>query len=158
MRKGRAMSSRPSSWKRWPARGRSCRRGLPENGVAHVAFVFEPPVDSKVAARTNDLVTEFEYLPDAMVIEAEWQASLSALRELEAVYANQKHRPAAALFLRQARFALILRRLFPAHNIGHVHATSSGTLLCALLLRNLLGVSISVAIEAKPTLSEPFIL
>ena len=76
-------------------------------------------------AKTNDLVTQFEYLPDALVIEAEWQANTASLRELEALRANQKHRPPSDLFLEQARCALILRRLFRQHNIGHVHATSS---------------------------------
>jgi hypothetical protein len=44
------------------------------------------------------------------------------------------------------------------HNIGHVHATSSRALLCGLFLKKLLALSLSVAIETKPILSEPFIL
>jgi glycosyltransferase involved in cell wall biosynthesis len=132
-------------------------RGLQRNGVAHMPFIFQPPVEAELSPKANDLVTSFAYLPDAMVIEAEWQNNLPLVRELEAIYANLKHRPPSALFLEQARIALILRRLFLQHNIAHVHATSSRTLLCALLLKRLLGLSISVAIEAKPVLSEPFI-
>jgi hypothetical protein len=101
---------------------------------------------------------QFEYLPDAMVIEAEWQASTAALRELEAMRANQKHRPPSGLFLEQARYALILRRLFRQHNISHVHATSSRTLLGALILKKLLGLSVSAAIEEKPALAHDLIL
>ncbi|MGI8957084.1 MAG: glycosyltransferase family 4 protein [Chthoniobacterales bacterium] len=133
-------------------------RALQKNNVPHVAFVLHPPVAAELSVKTNDLVTQFEYLPDAMVIEAAWQGSGSALRELEALRANQKHRPPSDLFLDQARCALILRRLFRQHNIGHVHATSSRTLLGALMLNRLLGLTISAAIEDKPILSEPVLL
>jgi hypothetical protein len=80
---------------------------------------------------------------------------MTSLRELEALRANQEHRSPSDLFLEQARCALILRRLFRQHNIGHVHATSSRTLLGALMLNKLLGLTISAAIEEKPILSEP---
>jgi glycosyltransferase involved in cell wall biosynthesis len=133
-------------------------RALQRNAVPHVAFVIHPPVASELTAKTNDLVTQFEYLPDAMVLEAEWQASTTLLRELEAMRANQKHRPPSDVFLEQARCALILPRLFRQHNIGHVHATSSRTLLGALILKKLLGLSVSAAIEEKPVLSEQVIL
>jgi glycosyltransferase involved in cell wall biosynthesis len=129
-------------------------RALRRNNVPHVAFVCHPPTASELTAKSSDLVTQFEYLPDAMVIEAEWQASTMLARELEAMRAHQKHRPPSDLFLDQARCALILRRLFRQHNIGHVHATSSRTLLGALILKKLLGLSASVAIEEKPVLSE----
>lgn len=133
-------------------------RALQRNKVPHVAFVIHPPVASELTAKTNDLVIQFEYMPDAMVIEAEWQASATQLRELEAMRANQKHRPPSDLFLEQARCALILRRLFRQHTIGHVHATSSRTLLGALMLKKLLGLTVSAAIEKKPALSEQVIL
>jgi hypothetical protein len=132
-------------------------RALRRNAVAHVPFVFAPPLAARMAAKAKDLVMEFEYLPDAMVIEAEWQASMPLVRELEALRAGQAHRPPADLFLQQARYAVMLRRLFQRRKIGHVHATSSRTLLCALYLKRLLGVGISVAIEEKPVLSESVI-
>lgn len=132
-------------------------RALEQNNVPHVAFVIHPPVAAELNPRTNDLVTQFEYLPDAMVIEAEWQANTTLLRGLEAMRAEQIHRPPSDLFLEQARCALILRRLFRQHNIGHVHATSSRTLLGALMLKKLLGLTVSAAIEEKPVLSEQVI-
>ncbi|MEP6602126.1 MAG: glycosyltransferase family 4 protein, partial [Nitrospirota bacterium] len=147
---------------RWPDEGLPFLemelRALWENGVAHVPFLFHPLTESEFSSKTNDLVREFEYLPDAMVIEAEWQANLTDVRELEAMHANQRNRPPSDFFLEQAHAALMLRRLFLQHNVGHVHATSSRTLLCALFLKQLLGLSISVAIEAKPVLTEQFIL
>jgi hypothetical protein len=133
-------------------------RALCRNGVAHVPFIFRPPRASDLSPKTNDLVTGFQYLPDAMVIEAEWQSSAPLVRELEAMRANQKNRPPSDLFLEQARAALVLRRLFLQHNVTHVHATSSRTLLSALILKKLLGLSISAAIEDKPVLSEQVII
>ncbi len=130
-------------------------RALQRNRVPHVAFVMHAPVVSELEDRTNDLALQFEYLPDAMVLEAEWQAEGSSLRELEALRASQKHRAPSDLFLAQARCALALRRLFRQHNIGHVHATSSRTLLGAVMLNQLLGLTVSAAIERKPILSEP---
>ena len=112
---------------------------------------------SDLSPKTYDLVREFEYLPDALVIEAEWQANQVLVRELETLRANQKHRQSSAIFLEQARAALMLRNLFRQRQIGHVHATSSRTLLCALFLKKLLGLSISYAVEEKPSFPEQFI-
>jgi hypothetical protein len=93
-----------------------------------------------------------------MVIEGEWQASRTLVWELETLRANQKHRPPSDLFLEQIRWALSLQRMLRQCDIGHVHATSSRTLLGALLLKKLLGLSVSAAIEPNPVLSEQVIL
>jgi NAD-dependent oxidoreductase involved in siderophore biosynthesis len=55
--------------------------------------------------------------------------------------------------LRQARFAVTLRRMFAQRKICHVHATSSRALICGVLLKKILGVSLSASIEARPALS-----
>jgi glycosyltransferase involved in cell wall biosynthesis len=132
-------------------------RALQRNKVPHLPFVLTPPSDAGFVERRGDLATSLNYLPDAMVIEAEWESNLPVVRELEAIWASQIPRPSSTLFLEQARAALILRRLFRPHNIGHVHATSSRTLLTALYLKRLIDVTISVAIEPKPVLSEELI-
>jgi hypothetical protein len=132
-------------------------RALQRNEVPHVPFVLHSPVDSGLTPKTSDLVTSFNFLPDAMVIEAEWQSNQALVRELESVWADQTPRPSSELFLEQARAALMLRRLFQRHNINHVHATSSRTLLCALYLKKLVDVSVSVAIELKPVLAEQLV-
>ncbi|MGI8891605.1 MAG: glycosyltransferase [Chthoniobacterales bacterium] len=132
-------------------------RSLAQNKVPYLGFVLHPPDGSELKAKTDDLVTQFEYLPDAMVIEAEYQANLPLRLQLETMRAEQKHRPPSNLFLEQARYALILRRLFRQHNIRHVHATSSRTLLSALMLKKLLNVTVSAALETKPVLSESVI-
>ena len=133
-------------------------RALQRNGVAPVCFVLRPPLDSEITSTMAELMTNIEYLPDAMVVEAEWQANLPLGRELEAMRANQKHRPPSDLFLEQARAALTLRRLLQRHQITHVHATSSRSLLCALFLKKLLGLTISATIETHPILDEAVIM
>ena len=103
-------------------------RALQRNKVPHVAVVVHPPIASELTDRTNDLVMQFEYLPDAMVIEGEWQASTTLVRELETVRANQKHRPPSDLFLEQIRWALSLTEIAPAmqyraracHQLPHI--------------------------------------
>src|SRR5262249_48897477 len=143
---------------RWPDEGLSFLadelRALERNGVPHQVFVFQPPVENELRSKASDLALGFEYLPDPTVIEAEWQANLPLARELESVWANQKHRTSSAIFLQQARAALVLRRLFRTRNIGHVHSTSSRTLLCGYFLKRLLGLSWSATIEPRPVLSE----
>ena len=131
-------------------------RALRRNNVPHTSFVLHSPT-SDLSSKTHDLVREFEYLPDALVIEAEWQANQVLVRELETMRANQKQRQSSATFLEQARAALMLRYLFRGRQIGHVHATSSRTLLCALYLKKLLGLSISYAVEEQPSFPEKFI-
>jgi glycosyltransferase involved in cell wall biosynthesis len=132
-------------------------RAMRRESVPLLPFLFHPPEEADLSPKTIDLVTGFQYLPDAMVIEAEWQMSLRLLRELEAIRADQKPRPSSDLFLEQAHAALILRRLFRQRRIRHVHATSSRTFLCALMLKKLLGVTISATIEKKPILAAEFI-
>jgi glycosyltransferase involved in cell wall biosynthesis len=132
-------------------------RALHRAAVPHVVFVFQPPIESELRGKTNDLVMSFDFVPDPMVTEAEWQLNLSLVHELESIWAEQKHRPPSAYFLQQARAALVLRRLFYPHNIRHVHSTSSRTLLCGYFLKRLLGLNWSAAMEPRPVLSEAVI-
>src|SRR5205085_10908475 len=99
------------------------------------------------------LALHLEFLPDAVAIEAEWQVNRELVLALEDDRANESHRAPVDLFLRHARFAVTLRRMFAQRKICHVHATSSRALNCGLLLKKMLGVSLSAAIEAKPALS-----
>jgi hypothetical protein len=125
--------------------------------VPHLVFVLHPPIESELRGKTNDLVLNFEFLPDPMVSEAEWQTNLPLVHELESIWADHKHRAPSAYLLQQARTALILRRLFRPHNIRHVHSTSSRTLLCGYFLKRLLGLNWSAVIEPRPVLSEAVI-
>jgi glycosyltransferase involved in cell wall biosynthesis len=98
-----------------------------------------------------------EFLPDAMAIEAEWRGNPVLAQKLEEERAQQENRPPSAIFLRQARFALALRTLLRRKNIPHVHATSSRALVCALMLKKLLEVTVSAAIEPESELPQAWI-
>ena len=76
---------------------------------------------------------------------------------LEDDRANEAGRAPVDLFLRQARFAVTLRRMFAGKNILHVHATNSRALICGVLLKKLLGVTLSASIERKPPVSREVI-
>ena len=99
------------------------------------AFVCEFRADERLRARQKRLALQIEFLPDAMAIEAEWQANRELVLALEDNRANESHRAPVDLFLRQARFAVTLRRMFAQRKICHVHATSSRALICGVLLK-----------------------
>jgi glycosyltransferase involved in cell wall biosynthesis len=117
------------------------------------AFVCEFRADERLSAQQKRLALQLEFLPDAMAIEAEWQANRELVLALEDNRANDSHRVPVDLFLQQARFAVTLRRMFAQRKICHVHATSSRALVCGVLLKKILGVSLSASIEAQPALS-----
>lgn len=117
------------------------------------AFVCEFNADERLSAQEKRLALHLEFLPDAMAIEAEWQANRELVLALEDNRANEPHRVPVDLFLRQARFAVTLRHMFAQRKICHVHATSSRALVCGVLLKKILGVSLSASIEARPALS-----
>ena len=117
------------------------------------AFVCEFRAQPRLSSEQQRLALHLEFLPDAMAIEAEWQVNRELVLALEDDRANESHRAPVDLFLRHARFAVTLRRMFAQRKICHVHATSSRALVCGLLLKKILGVSLSAAIEAKPALS-----
>jgi len=101
------------------------------------------------------MAPSLEFLPDPMVIEAEWRANQALAQKLEEDRAQRSVRAPSAIFLRQARFALALTKL--RKNVSHVHATSSGALVCALILKKLLNVTVSATIEARPALPREWI-
>lgn len=117
------------------------------------AFVCELRADQRLSAQQKRLALQLEFLPDAMAVEAEWQANRELVLALEDNRANESHRAPVDLFLRQARFAVTLRRMFAQRKICHVHATSSRALVCGVLLKKILGVSLSASIEVQPALS-----
>jgi hypothetical protein len=91
-------------------------------------------------------------LPDAIVIEAEWRANPALAQRLEEERAQRTNRVPGGVFLRHARFALALQRMFRQQNVSHVHATSARALVCAVILKRLLNVTVSVTIEPRPEL------
>ena len=112
---------------------------------------------TRLTEEMGKTAVSLEFLPDAMVIEAEWRANQKLAQKLEEDRAQQSIRAPSAIFLRQARFALVIAKLLRDKNISHVHATSSGALLCALILKKLLNVTVSATIEARPTCAREWI-
>ncbi len=118
----------------------------------------------------GDFALQLEFLPDAFVLEAEWQQERRLARALEAEHGGALQRLPGVLFLEQARYALHLRKLLARERVTHLHATSSRALVGALLVRKafvarasslrdsklaslkLAPLSLTAAIEARPTL------
>ncbi len=145
----------------WPDRDLPLlERELEEMKRRHVPIV---PIVSELNSRARytrameKMAPSLEFLPDPMVIEAEWRANHALVQKLEEDRAQQSVRAPAAIFLRQARFALVLIDLLREKKVSHVHATSSRALVCALILRKLLNVTVSATIEARSALPREWI-
>jgi glycosyltransferase involved in cell wall biosynthesis len=144
---------------RWPDRDLPLlERELEEMKRRHVPIV---PIVCELNSRAQytrameKMAPSLEFLPDQMVIEAEWRANHALAQKLEEARAQQSIRAPSAIFLRQERFALVLTKL--QKNLSHVHATSSRALVCALILKKLLNVTVSATIEARPPLPREWI-
>jgi glycosyltransferase involved in cell wall biosynthesis len=120
-------------------------------------FVCELDTTVRLNRQMEKIAPQMEFLPDAMVIEAEWRANPTLAQKLEEERAREEPRVPGKVFLRQARFALALTRLLRENHVSHLHATSSGALVCALILKKLLNVTVSATIEARPTLPREWI-
>ncbi len=129
------------------------RRNLPI-----VPFVCELDSTADFVASIDELAQELEFLPDAMAIEAEWRANPALAQKLEQERAQEEHRASSAIFLRQARFALVLRKLLLDRRISHAHATSSRAVVCALILQSIADLTISATIERHSALPQNWIL
>jgi glycosyltransferase involved in cell wall biosynthesis len=130
---------------------------MKRRNVPIAPFVCELNSSARLNRAMEQMAPSLEFLPDAMVIEAEWRANPALAQSLEEQRAQQRNRVPSAIFLPQARFALALQRLLRAKNVSHVHATSSRALVCALMLKKLLHVTVSATIEARSELPRDWI-
>ena len=130
---------------------------MKQHHVPIIPFVCELDSRHRFTHAMEEIVPSLEFLPDAMVIEAEWRANSGLAQSLEEDRAQQRDRAPSAIFLRQARFALVLRRLLRDKKVSHVHATSSRALVCALMLKDLLNVTVSATIERRTPLPRAWI-
>ena len=122
-----------------------------------VPFVCEVNSSARLNRTMEKVVPSLEFLPDAMVLEAEWRANPALAQKFEEDRAVEHHRAPGGIFLRQARFALVLSKLIREKNVAHVHATSSRALICAFMLKKLLNVTVSATIEPRPELPRAWI-
>jgi glycosyltransferase involved in cell wall biosynthesis len=130
---------------------------MKRRNVAVIPVVFELDSTVRLNRAAHVIAPSLEFLPDAMVLEAEWRANPELAQQLEEERAQQSVRAPSAIFLRHARSAVWLRKLLREKNVSHVHATSSRALVCALILKKLLGITVSATIEPRSELSREWI-
>src|SRR6266568_1503078 len=123
-----------------------------------VPFVCELNSVGHFTRSMERMAPELEFLPDTIVMEAEWRANPALAQKLEQERAQEEHRASSAIFLRQARFALVLRKLLLDRRISHAHATSSRAVVCALILQSIADLTISATIEPHSALPQNWIL
>ncbi|HEY2627386.1 MAG TPA: glycosyltransferase family 4 protein [Candidatus Udaeobacter sp.] len=146
---------------RWPDKNLPLiERELEEinrRNVFIVPFVCELDSATRLTRVMERIAARLEFLPDAMVLEAEWRANPGLAQKLEEQRAQETERVPDEVFLRQARFALVLRRLLLEKNVSHIHATTSRALVCALILREFVDVTVSATVERRPKLPQNWI-
>ena len=102
------------------------------------------------ARGSERLVQTLEFLPDAIIIEAEWHANRSRAHETESWRRELPPECNTADYLEAARVALYLAPTLARARIRHVHAMDSRALLCAWILQRLANITISATIESPP--------
>ncbi len=122
---------------------------MKRRNVPILPIVCELNSGAKLTGAMEGVAPSLEFLPDAMVLEAEWRINPALAQQLEEDRAQQSSRAPGAIFLRQGRFALVLRKLIQAKNVSHIHATSSRALVCAMMLKKLLGVDRSYRVSGS---------
>jgi len=146
---------------RWPDKNLPLiERELEEmnrRNISIVPFVCELDSAIRLTRVMERMAPRLEFLPDAMVMEAEWRANPALTQKLEEQRAQETERVPEGIFLRQARFALVLRRLLLEKNVSHIHATTSRALVCALILQELVDVTVSATIEGRSELPQNWI-
>jgi hypothetical protein len=130
---------------------------MKRRSVPILPFVCELNSSARLTGAVERVALSLEFLPDAMVLEAEWRTNPALAQQLEEDRARQSSRAPGAIFLRQARFALVLRKLIQENNVSHIHATSSRALVCAMMLKKLLDVTVSATIEPRSELTREWI-
>src|SRR5437870_1017989 len=84
---------------------------MKERNVPIAPFVCSLNSGVRFNRAMEEMVPLLEFLPDPMVLEAEWRANHVLAQKLEEERAQQTNRVPGGIFLRQARFALALKRL-----------------------------------------------
>jgi glycosyltransferase involved in cell wall biosynthesis len=102
------------------------------------------------AKRSERLVYDLEFLPDEMIMEAEWHADRARAHEIESWRRELPRECNTADYLEAARIAVYLAPKLGRQGIRHLHATDSRALLCAWIVQRLSKVTISATIETHP--------
>src|SRR5262249_42314214 len=102
------------------------------------------------AKKSERLVQALEFLPDEIVIKAEWDADPAGAHEIESWQRDLPPACNRADYLEAASIALYLAPKIAHGGIRHLHATDSRALLCAWILQRLAKITISATIESPP--------
>ena len=130
---------------------------MQRRSVSIVPIICELNSFSRFSPNAQELARKMEFLPDPSVLEAEWNLNQQVARRLEGERAGEDQEIPSTLFVRQARFAVVLQKLLVEKEIAHVHATGSRALVTGLMLQKLLGIALSVAVEPNPAFSRQWI-
>lgn len=131
----------------------------PEHLFLHeeTALAIEDPNFLPIAAnlhhryRKNDIIApHLEFLPDGIVLEAEWRANPGYVAKLEAIRNDLGTAVSGELFFKEARRALRLIAILEKRDIPRIHFARSDGALCAWLVKKLTGCKLSGAIEEHP--------
>jgi len=101
---------------------------------------------------SRQLLGQCEFLPDGMVLEGEWQQERDLARRMETWRVELGQKLSSETFLRNARYALYLRRWIERDGIRHIHATGAEELLTGWILRRLSQVTLSVSLAEDTSL------
>jgi len=103
-------------------------------------------------SKGDTLAPFIEFLPDGIVLEAEWRASPGRVAQLEGIRNELGSAIGGEQFFREARRALRLAAIIEKRDIPQVHFARSDGALCAWLIKELSGCKLSGAIEERPVL------
>jgi glycosyltransferase involved in cell wall biosynthesis len=134
----------------WPASERSETelRQLSEERPAPRVYVIRASA-LPAPEGAEQTLAQLDFLPDAMVLEGEWQQERELARRLEVFRQELGQKLSSECFLLQARCALFLRSWVERDGVRHLHAMSSRELLCGWLLRKLTGVTLSTSLDER---------
>ena len=96
------------------------------------------------------IAPHLEFLPDGMVLEAEWRANPERVAELEAIRNELGTAVSGELFFKEARRALRLVAIVEKRDIPRLHFARADGALCAWLVKKLTGCKLTGAIEEHP--------
>ncbi len=100
----------------------------------------------------DTLLSQIEFLPDAVVLESHWLKRSAWRHQLEMMRKYLGDAVSGEEFYLQARRAVYLADVLPRRGVKHVHAFRSDAVVCVWLLKKLSGLRTSAAIEESPSL------
>lgn len=122
---------------------------FPEFRAYVLGAVSTPPPDT-----WRRTLPHCEFLPDAMVVEGEWQQQKDLRHRAEVLRGEAGSKIPTAQYLDHARHAIALLPQLQRDGVRHVHAAGPRELPVAWILRRLVGVTISCSIDEKSPLHD----